>query len=158
MPSLENVKLIFLREVRDQLRDRRTLFTVLVLPLLLYPLMGALVFQVQQFLREHPSTVRLVGTAGLPEQPPLVAAGKLADKLSDAGRLEIEVVPQTHLNFDDLRKQAETDIRLGLCDAVVYFPPDFAQQLTAFHDGQGPSPRPIFIRDSAKDKSKIASQ
>ncbi len=35
-----NVKLIFLREVRDQLRDRRTLFTIAVLPLLLYPLLG----------------------------------------------------------------------------------------------------------------------
>ena len=36
----KNVKLIFLREVRDQLRDRRTLFMVAVLPLLLYPAMG----------------------------------------------------------------------------------------------------------------------
>ena len=50
---LNNVKLIYLRELRDQLRDRRTIFTVLVLPLLLYPLMGMLVFQVQQFLKER---------------------------------------------------------------------------------------------------------
>ncbi|HEY2415223.1 MAG TPA: ABC transporter permease subunit/CPBP intramembrane protease [Pirellulaceae bacterium] len=153
-----NVKLIFFREARDQLRDRRTLFTVLVLPLLLYPLMGALVFQVQQFLREHPSKVRLVGTAGLPEEPALVVDGKLAEKFGDASRLEVEVVPQTNLSFDELRRQAETDIRLGLCDAVVYFPADFAKQLAEFHDGTGKSPRPIFIRDTAKDKSKIASQ
>ena len=53
--SWTNVKLIFLRELRDQLRDRRTLFTILVLPLLLYPLMGMSVFQVQQFLKEHAS-------------------------------------------------------------------------------------------------------
>ena len=71
MPSLANVKLIFLREFRDQLRDRRTLFTVLVLPILLYPLMGVLVFQVQQFLKEHPSKVRMVGTAALPDEPAL---------------------------------------------------------------------------------------
>jgi len=32
-----NVKLIFSREMRDQMRDRRTLFTVAVLPLILYP-------------------------------------------------------------------------------------------------------------------------
>ena len=31
--KLSNVKLIFLREVRDQLRDRRTLFMIFVLPL-----------------------------------------------------------------------------------------------------------------------------
>src|SRR5947207_3097379 len=124
-----NVKLIFFREARDQLRDRRTLFTVLVLPLLLYPLMGALVFQVQQFLREHPSKVRLVGTAWLPKEPALVVDGKLAEKFGDVSRLEVIVVPRTSLSFDELRRQAETDIRVGLCDAVVYFPPDFANQL-----------------------------
>src|SRR5207249_12331230 len=32
-----NVALIFRREVRDQLRDRRTLFMIFVLPILLYP-------------------------------------------------------------------------------------------------------------------------
>ena len=30
-----NVKLIYSREIRDQLRDRRTLFMIAVLPLLL---------------------------------------------------------------------------------------------------------------------------
>ena len=35
-----NVGLIFQREVLDQLRDRRTLFMVAVLPILLYPLLG----------------------------------------------------------------------------------------------------------------------
>src|SRR4029078_2725839 len=107
MPSLANIKLIYLREARDQLRDRRTLFTVLVLPLLLYPLMGALVFQVQQLLREHPSKVRLVGTAGLPEAPALVVEGKLAEKLGDVSRLEVEIVPRTTLTVDELRRGAE---------------------------------------------------
>lgn len=36
----KNVKLIFLREVCDQLRDRRTLFMITILPLLLYPILG----------------------------------------------------------------------------------------------------------------------
>ena len=48
-----NIKLIFLREVRDQLRDRRTLFMIAVLPILLYPLLGMSFFQVTQFMREH---------------------------------------------------------------------------------------------------------
>ena len=50
-----NVKLILLREVRDQLRDRRTLFMIAVLPLLLYPLLGMSFFQVAQFMREQPT-------------------------------------------------------------------------------------------------------
>ena len=48
--NLSNVKLIYLREMRDQLRDRRTLFLIAVLPLLLYPLLGMSFFQLSQFL------------------------------------------------------------------------------------------------------------
>src|SRR5438874_1748079 len=48
-----NIKLLFCREVRDQLRDRRTLFMIAVLPLLLYPLLGMSLFQVAQFIREQ---------------------------------------------------------------------------------------------------------
>ena len=43
-----NVKLILAREIRDQLRDRRTLFMIAVLPLFLYPLLGMSFFQVAQ--------------------------------------------------------------------------------------------------------------
>ena len=52
-----NVKLILFREVRDQLRDRRTLFMIAVLPLLLYPLLGMSFFQVAQFMRAQPTRV-----------------------------------------------------------------------------------------------------
>jgi len=114
-----NVKLIFLRELRDQLRDRRTLFTVLVLPVLLYPLMGMLVFQVQQFMREHPSKVRIVGTAGLPDETRLLVDDKLDAKYGDASRIELELVPRTKLAEAELKIEAQHDIRLGLCDAVV---------------------------------------
>src|SRR5438309_6695014 len=97
--SFENTKLIFLRELRDQLRDRRTLFTVVVLPLLLYPLMGMLVFQVQQFLKEHASKVRIVGTDALPDQPQLIDDGKLDARYGDASRIEVELVATTKLSY-----------------------------------------------------------
>ena len=61
-----NVKLIFGREVRDQMRDRRTLFMVAVLPLLLYPLMGMSFFRIAQFVQEHAVKVLIVGAEGLP--------------------------------------------------------------------------------------------
>src|SRR6476646_5280057 len=121
--SWTNVKLIYLRELRDQLRDRRTIFTVLVLPLLLYPLMGMLVFQVQQFLKEHPSKVRLVGTAGLPEHPRLIDGEKVASEYGEPSRLELDLVPRSTLALEDVERQAQRDIRLGLYDAVAFFPP-----------------------------------
>ncbi|MBM4092543.1 MAG: CPBP family intramembrane metalloprotease, partial [Planctomycetes bacterium] len=67
-----NVRLVFTREVRDQLRDRRTLFTIAVLPLLLYPLLGMAFLQVSQFMHEQPAVVRLVGADELPADPPLL--------------------------------------------------------------------------------------
>src|SRR4051812_33548339 len=109
-----NIKLIYLRELRDQLRDRRTIFTVLVLPLLLYPLMGMLVFQVQQFLKEHSSKVRIVGTAALPESPRLIDDEQLAERLGDRSRLEVELIPRTSLTLEELKAQSQHDIQLGV--------------------------------------------
>ena len=60
----KNVRLIFRREMRDQLRDRRTLFMIAVLPILFYPLLGVSFFQIAQFLREHPSRVLILGYEG----------------------------------------------------------------------------------------------
>jgi sodium transport system permease protein len=156
--SWTNVKLIYLRELRDQLRDRRTIFTVLVLPLLLYPLMGMLVFQVQQFLKEHPSKVRLVGTAALPEQPRLIEDGKLASDYGEPSRLELEVVPRSTQPLDDIRRQAEHDIQLGICDVVIFFPPDFGKQLEVYREGGTAAPVYTTISNTAIDKSKIAAQ
>ncbi|MBS0202974.1 MAG: CPBP family intramembrane metalloprotease [Planctomycetes bacterium] len=67
--SWRNVKLIFLREVLDQLRDRRTLFMVAVLPLLLYPLMGIGMFQMTTLFSEQPRTVVILGANDLPALP-----------------------------------------------------------------------------------------
>jgi len=70
--SWRNVKLIFRREVLDQLRDRRTLFMVAVLPLLLYPLMGIGMFQMTAIFSEQPRTVVILGAD---ELPPLLLNG-----------------------------------------------------------------------------------
>lgn len=70
--SWKNISLIFHREVRDQLRDRRTLFMVAVLPLLLYPALGIGMMQMTVLFSEQPRTVVIVGTEGLPATPPLI--------------------------------------------------------------------------------------
>ena len=61
-----NIRLIFLREVRDQLRDRRTLFMVAVLPLLLYPALGIGMLQMTLLFTEQPRTVVILGEKHLP--------------------------------------------------------------------------------------------
>ena len=62
-----NVWTIFRREVRDQLRDRRTLFMVFVLPILLYPILGIGILQLSATLEQKPRTVVVLGAENLPE-------------------------------------------------------------------------------------------
>ena len=57
--------MILAREIRDQLRDRRTLFMIAVLPILLYPLLGISLLQVAQFMQEQPTRVLVVGAEKL---------------------------------------------------------------------------------------------
>ena len=66
-----NIKLICARELRDQLRDRRTLFTILILPLVLYPLLGMTYLQVAQFLKDSPTRIWIIGTENLPQDEAL---------------------------------------------------------------------------------------
>src|SRR3989442_10126328 len=54
------IRLIWLRELRDQLRDRRTLFMIAVLPLLIYPVLGFAVLQFALGFAERPSRIGLV--------------------------------------------------------------------------------------------------
>ena len=115
--SWTNVKLIFVRELRDQLRDRRTLFTIVVLPVLLYPLMGLLVFQAQQFLKEHASKVRIVGTDSLPAEPRLIENGAISSRWAsehDASLLKVEVVARTTKSGEEVRADAQRRVDRGV--------------------------------------------
>ena len=92
-----NVRLILAREVRDQLRDRRTLFMIAVLPLLLYPLIGITFLQMAQFLKEYPSRVYFVGVDELPDSPPFINDGKIVPELYfstfKGGLIELTIDP-----------------------------------------------------------------
>lgn len=88
----KQVNLIFRREMIDQLRDRRTLFTITILPLLLYPLLGLLMMQVAQFNREYAVRVRVVGLEHWPQDL------RLLDK-------QLNLIPRS--NQDNLPKLLE---------------------------------------------------
>ena len=98
--SISNVKLILMRELRDQLRDRRTLFTIAVLPLLLYPLLGMAFLQVAQFTQQHPTKIWVIGANELAEDPVLIRDSAFPPELclsldvSDLLQLELEEDPQ----------------------------------------------------------------
>ncbi len=182
--TLSNVKLIFAREVRDQLRDRRTLFMIAVLPILLYPLLGMSLLQVSQFMQEQPTRVLVLGAKDLGDLPPLF--DKQDNKhfcealFSDPARGRLLELGFAWEQRDpgqatpDVRTDADRQLMLGNYEAVLYFPPDFATRLDAFRKeifrraeayatGQRDTerevplavPSPEIMYSTASDKSQI---
>lgn len=133
-----NVKLILAREIRDQLRDRRTLFMIAVLPLFLYPLLGMSFFQVAQFMREHPIRVLVLDAPQDTALPPLVEGDRFAaDLFHDPDRIDLVQVTSRPDNPaagqpDDPRVRAREEMQAGGFDVVVAFPPDFSERYTRF--------------------------
>jgi sodium transport system permease protein len=82
------VRLISFREARDQLRDRRTMFLILGLPLLMYPLFIGVGVVFVSMLKEKKLVVGVVGAEFLPKPgaagpkdfPPLIANDKFEDR------------------------------------------------------------------------------
>lgn len=132
-----NIQLIVSREIRDQLRDRRTIFVIAVLPLLLYPLLGMSFLQVAQFMRQHQTKVWLIGVENLPADPALLVEGTFQTDLlsmpSDTSLFEIDTMPLPA--GEDVETVAQAAVKSGKHDAVVYFSPAFAQQVSDFQTG-----------------------
>ena len=168
-----NVKLIFLREFRDQLRDRRTLFVIVVLPLLLYPLLGMTFLQMSQFLRQHPSRALLVTDGELQAFPPLVDGDRLVEGLDREHRITVELAQIEGSDIDTVQAMAIAEIDSDRQDVVVYFPTGFAANQSVQTDAPtdesidhvsqpkqepGPAQDLRIIVNSARDRSRLAGE
>src|SRR5690348_12390569 len=67
------IRVIWARELRDQLRDRRTVFMIAVLPVLLYPVAGFGVLQMAAGYLKHRHVIGIQGAEHLPPLTPLSA-------------------------------------------------------------------------------------
>ncbi len=127
-PRLSAILLIYMREMRDQLRDRRTLFTIAILPILLYPLVGTLLLQIAQFTRQHPTSVCVIGGENLAEAPPLLGSQTFAEGLA-ANDQRITLIAHRWDDISgrgDLSELISSWVRTGTFDVVVVIPPSFA--------------------------------
>ncbi|GIX03013.1 MAG: sodium extrusion protein NatB [Planctomycetaceae bacterium] len=82
MRQYRNIGLIVRREVLDQLRDRRTLFAMIVMPLLLYPAMGIGSLQLTMLFSEQPRVIVVLGADELPD-PPLLQDSSVREEWLD---------------------------------------------------------------------------
>ena len=169
------IKLIFRRELRDQLRDRRTLFTVAIMPMLLYPLMGMAMMQVAQFMRESPSRVWIVGEEKLPASPPLIVGGKFNPTFGSAESKLIELIGSEAGNghFEALIKSATSspddsssveeilrqEMQKRIPNKIQISEGSDALEETVTGGSISPPATQVFVlADSAIDKSRIASE
>jgi sodium transport system permease protein len=137
--TVRNIVLVAGREIRDHLRDRRTIAMMLILPLVLYPVLALTVYQLAQFLEEKPCRVLIVGmehVSKCPDLPPLVDeqnATLFHPSLFSEPRRQrllrvirpVELGLSPSLEPDKLRSQVEELIASARVDVAIWFPPSF---------------------------------
>ncbi|MDD4269649.1 MAG: CPBP family intramembrane metalloprotease [Pirellulaceae bacterium] len=172
-----NVKLILARELRDQMRDRRTMFMIAVLPVLLYPLLGMSLFQMAQFMEEKPSRVLVTGVGGLvgrEDLPALLDPGeharfdaRLFREANQNRLLEVAVLSEEPAApgeaLADPRRQARSMVEQGAYDAALVVPPELPDRLAEYRraiaageEAARPEVHPEIIYSTANEKSQIA--
>ncbi len=173
-----NVILILTRELRDQARDRRTIFMIAVLPILLYPLViYPLLGMSMQFLEKKASRVLIAGASGLmgrEDLPPLLDPEDSSRfdvaLFADAGQDRLlDVTPfsdePTRLSqpAKDVSEQVRELVRDGKYDGAVVLPVDLAEKLAEFRraiEAEETAPRvevkPEIVYSTANEKSQIA--
>ncbi|MGC8642920.1 MAG: ABC transporter permease subunit/CPBP intramembrane protease [Isosphaeraceae bacterium] len=135
MMRWSNLLVIFRREVLDQLRDRRTLFMIVVFPILLYPILGFVVLQVAAARVQKPRIVVVVGTEYLPAEYPLLAPS--ADDFDprllgpQPQRGSLQVVSESARGPWGEAEHRQEAVRRGVASAVLVIPADLPRQ---FHE------------------------
>jgi sodium transport system permease protein len=153
-----NVWVIFRREVRDQVRDRRTMFMIFVLPVLLYPMLVLGVVSLRSAFEQKPQAVVVVGAERLPDEPPLLSKSRdrFDESLYDAdspgaGRLVVRVEPSDSQWRN--RGYARVEIRNRIADAVILVPEDIRERIA----GQR-SVELAMYADQSDERSELAAR
>jgi sodium transport system permease protein len=154
------IRLIWLRELRDQLRDRRTMFVMIVLPLLLYPLGGVALMQIAFVPTQKKSVIGIHGAQYLPpadgprekSYPPLLVGDGSHDSFPDAyfrtpGEKQFLSV---ELLGDAEGTALRTPLEQGRVDLILDVPQDFQKLLQA----NQPVLLPLLTRPD--DRSQLA--
>ncbi|MCL2346962.1 MAG: ABC transporter permease, partial [Planctomycetaceae bacterium] len=183
--SFHHILLLLKREIRDQLRDRRMLFMMFVLPLLLYPVMGVTFFQAGQFTQQTPSRIIVflpdnIREAGVGSLPPLFETdddGNFADQLHHSLFTSPDKQRLLQLRFQTMKEKSESlaeakqEIERKQYDAALVIPPmlfdDLRQKEAGVDSLQPPASslrppataeasQPVIVYTTANEKSRIA--
>ncbi|MDB5308924.1 MAG: family transporter protein [Gemmataceae bacterium] len=163
------VRLIAAREARDQLRDRRTMFMILGLPVLMYPLFVGVGTVFVYMLKDKKLVVGVVGTDHLPkpvpdvtpvmggpagvvfqarQYPPLITDGKFVDRYVPE---EPESAAGGQLVVKSLATEDEALLAAREVDAIVVVDRDLAARLE-----RGERPGVRVLGREGEENSKLA--
>lgn len=158
-----NIRLIFNREIRDQLRDRRTLFMVFVLPVILYPALAiGMVWLSIQGRGRLESMTYTVGVVGAERAPGLVEGDRFAADLFDGPGAAPSTRPGDQPAGEGLRFRRDQlkvvtegvgrdDLKPERIHVLVTIPQTFGRELAEGRTGQ------VEIAfDSSSDRSRTA--
>ena len=129
------VRLIFRRELIDQLRDRRTVFMIFGLPILLYPILGYTVKELTAAFDQKARRVVVIGAESLPEEPELLireldGTMRFTTALAPPGGSGRMIVTEPDADVEAGGPAARLEaLRRGEVDAFVEIPPDVRRQI-----------------------------
>ena len=141
--NLRQVAIIYAKELTDILRDRRTLISMILVPILMFPVlmggMGALIGGQVEKMEKKTYTIAIVGEEHAPG---------LFNKLKESGQFQIID------SIEDIEM-----IRGMLQDKTILvamnIPPGFENQLWNFFAGEGEAPELCILSNESEVESEI---
>ncbi len=139
---LRQARIVFLKEMLETLRDKRTLMVMILGPVLIYPVLILVLVTMsraqQGRLEQQPSRVALIGQAVAPS---------LTDRLLDDEHIELDA-----LQLGDVREA----VRTGRVEAAVIVSRDVETPDEASPLLTGALARVVVIYDQADERSELA--
>ncbi len=164
-----NIKRLFVRELLGQLRDRRTIFTTVMLPVMIYPVLGLVMMQAVQFMSENSSKLVVVGEFQYEGLPELLTDEQKEDDKYVVNESLLEIFPEAypeHATLEGVKESLQQRLDSKEFDAALILTPELGEYLSYLEkvvrgetELQQPSeelPGPVIVYNSVADKSKIA--
>jgi len=121
------ILIVYLKELKDQLRDRRTLISTIVIPTLIMPVMmfgfGAVMTKIIKKAQDEGTNVMIVGSAGAPELIKALRADPRFRVVAETGDYQQRIADKKLRVALELPADFEAQVRAGqpATAAVLYY-------------------------------------
>ena len=140
------IRAVYFKELKDILRDRRTLISMILIPILLFPVLlggiNALMSSQIKNIEEQSKPIAVIGSENSPG---------FLQKLQEEKRFQ---VIQMNLDLAD----AQELLRDQAVFAIVQIPESFDSLMSEFFAGNSPAPKLKIYSDRSEVKSEMAGE